>query len=743
MNTKELPSDEVYAYGLSKALIKVAPPATVGLYSSCPNRINMLLNRIEVHMKKESDKKEKAYKGQSKPRSQKASILNFLNLLFTLIFYWPMWTETNQNRKNVRYIFIKFSAWHFAGSDKLWAGLVIRICEELQLSFGKLFISVYRAAQYIEGDVKKIIVGSHKEWKTKKFLCIPLWLATLIIMLGILGLVALFSVAGIPSGESGKDGIAAVETLAIATLGLPAAGAVRFTLLVGKNLIFSQNLNVKRMIDNQKLSSQLGFMNEVRKEIDILSNFIRFMEVYERRKIRVVLEITNLGRCTPGMIVGVLDAISILLSSEDSPFISFLAINPSFIAKRVESSGCFVKVEKNGYAFLNQIVSLPLTVPELCNASKKMAFENIVKGQLESPEDLFLEEMEGMKNNTSCSSDVSTVERGLENDTQIPLLSSTSQPEMNIGDNEELKSLIEKALKSIYAEGNLHKYITDNSICMRRIINSVRVSVNIMAAVDRDLPPPEDIAAWVVLANQWPCRLSWILQCLEDDEQRAEIVQHTTGEVIADDTKLLWEVFSESRIELYMIRDEIASLLQQDGDPELFEKFLKIDFHFTVREAKQFRLFTVNLDHSIKKELAILLASSNLKEKMKPDALTPLPLRTVLKMSTSQVCEEMAKLKLPPKYQDAIHQHSLDGEALIYSDNSEIKQVLQMSMGEWIVFSIHFLSIKPPAVSPAPDRVLKPGDINAASTVFLSEGNLLAKATPYSSLSNLLESTIM
>lgn len=40
-------SDDIYAYALSKTLTKVSSPATVGLYSACQNRINMILRQIE------------------------------------------------------------------------------------------------------------------------------------------------------------------------------------------------------------------------------------------------------------------------------------------------------------------------------------------------------------------------------------------------------------------------------------------------------------------------------------------------------------------------------------------------------------------------------------------------------------------------------------------------------------------------------------------------------------------------
>ncbi|KAJ8400017.1 hypothetical protein AAFF_G00400560 [Aldrovandia affinis] len=664
MIAKDLPSDNIYGYALSKTLTKVASPVTVGLYSSCHSRVNMVLKSIKV------------------------------------------WTEQNLKQTNVRYIFVQFSAWHFAGSDMLWAGLVMRLCEGLQESFGVLLLPLYRVAQYTEEEVKKVIEDSEKEWRSKKICCFPLWLLIVGVLLVVLLIVFLLLSCGFPKGEhdGGEDGesdegrVSALEGFAIAILGVPAVGALRFIFLLGKNLILNQNLNIKNNLDNQKVSSQLGFMNEVRNEMRALSCFIQFMEVFERRKIRVVLQITHLDRCTPKKITGVLDAINILLSDEECPFISMLAVNPEILVQQLDyADGCFSK-EDRAYAFLNRIVTLPFTVPELCDASKCKVFRNIVQGQSEIKHDFSIEES-GPKALGIAKYYISHDKSFMKSAQELVHLSNkddkaeTTHIALELNE-EEVERLIERAFECIYRkEGDLHSYIIDDTISMRRIINSIRVLAIIMEAMHIELPSPEDIAAWVILANQWPCRLSWILQCLEDDLQRTEI----DGEVAAgDDSKTLWEVFSESRLELYMIRDKVESHLEQDGDPELFEKFLKVDFKFTIKDANRFKLATVNLDHSIKKELSRIRGSTALRDMIGKNTLTPLPIGCVINMSIEDVCIELGRLELPEKYSEAIRENKLNGQALVYNENAEIRHVLQMSMGEWTTFSIHFLGIYPP-----------------------------------------------
>ncbi|XP_071187424.1 NTPase KAP family P-loop domain-containing protein 1 [Salvelinus alpinus] len=711
MTTKDLPSDHIYAYALSTTLIKVSSPATVGLYSSCQNRINMILRYIEVHMEQEAERREQSYQGRSKPRSVKASITGLLALICRLLFYRPVWTEENQRQKNVRFIYVRFSAWHFAGSDLLWAGLVMRLCQALQESFGRLQLGLYRVAQHDEEDEvrKKVIENTSSEWRSKKFCCFPLWslvLALLLAALIVLVFLVKYGFQGVPEapeldglgsgngtgeGQSeGQSGAGVLEGLAFAVMGVPAAAALRFIFQMGKNLIFNQDLKVRKALDNERVSGQLGFMNEVRKEMWLLSRFIQFMEVFEQRRIRVVLEITNLDRCAPKKIVGVLDAISILLSDEESPFISLLAVNPEVLVQQVNyADGCFSQ-EDRAYAFLNRIVTLAFTIPPLCHASKHKVFYNIVSGQSEITEEV---KGHGSKGIELRELDLGSPTSSVLKEANIPLIDNNHIKEAHVAfalSEDEVDKMIESALESILSSnrGNLHHYISDDTMSMRRVINSIRVTVVLMEALKTELPPPENIAAWVVLANHWPCRLSWILQCLEDEQQRAEI-----DVAVVDESKTLWEVFSDSRMELHMMREEIEDLLEQDGDPEMFEKFLKVHFQFSVRDAERLKLTTVNLDHSIRRELARIRGTIRLKDSGWGRNQAPLNIRTVINMTSEDVCKALARMNLPEKYADIVRSNDLTGQALVFGDPDDLKQLLQMTFGEWTTFRLHFLGI--------------------------------------------------
>lgn len=679
--------DDVYAYALSKTLTEVSAPATVGLYSSCQDRINLVLKQMEEHLQSESQRMEQESTRRPKPRSPRPSLCSFLALFGKLLFFRPIWTQRNQNHHNVRFIHVHFSAWHFAGSDLLWAGMALRLFWAMQVHFGKLQLVLHRVAQYDEEDEvkRKKIEDSTDDWKAKRCCCFPLWLCFLLLLIIPLVVLIFIMIFGFPEPNidetEGVEGspskqVNVIEGLVIASFGVPVASALRFLFMTAKNFIFSQDHNIKRGMDNEKLSSKLGFMNEVRKEIWYLTRFVQFMEVFERRRIRIVLQITNVDKCSPMKIVAVLDAINILLSDEESPFISILAVNPEVLVQKVNFADyCFIK-EDQAHALLNRIVTLPFTIPPMCDYSRHSLFYNLACNSKSNQRDDQIEKV-------SCS-DLPLVEISFGNNEKSPLLATKKDLEVN---DDEVDNMVKSIARN--TDSKLNKYILDDAMSMRRVINSFRMVVIIMKALEKDIPSTENIAAWVVIANHWPCRLSWIMQCVEDAKQRAEIECTSINKL-----KTLWDVFEESKAELHVMKEEIEEFLEQDGDPEMFEMFLKEDFQFTIKDLEIMEEVTVNLDHSIKNEMARIRGTSTLKDSQWSKSLAPLPITTILHMKTEDVCAELERMDFPPKYTDIIKANNLSGTALVFGDRKDLKELLRMTFGEWATFKMRFLTFK-------------------------------------------------
>ncbi|XP_067243298.1 NTPase KAP family P-loop domain-containing protein 1 isoform X2 [Chanodichthys erythropterus] len=701
----ENPFDDVYAQAISHTLTKVFSPVTVGLYAECHNRTNMVLKNIEDKMNKDAKKREDMCTKEQKPRSITPSVSDLLSLIFRLLFYRPVWTKQNQNMKNIRYLFVRFSAWHFAGSDLLWAALVMQLCKALQNSFGKLQLGLFRIAQHDEEEDagKKKIEDIPQNWRSKKLGCIPIWALILMGFIGLLLILVPVIILGFPdlkNHEEGEkvessSGYGVLEGFAIAALGVPAVGALRFILLLLKNLIFNQDLKIRQSLDNKKVSQQLGLMHEVHKEIRLLCCFIYFMEIFERRRIRVVLEITNLDRCTPKKIVGVLDAINILLSDEESPFISVLAVDPEVLVRQVQQAEDCLSKRDYAYDFLDRIITLPFIVPPLSDASKSSIFKNIVRGQSENPKNICLKNatasaLGGPETSVSVEDEYSVKYSETEGD-QVTALISKKGEEFN---RNEVDRFIESAFSCISRDkSKLLSYIPGDTMSMRRVINSIRVTIMIMKTQIPEPLPPERIAAWVVLVDRWPCRLSWIIQCVEDDKQSDEIDGTFCA---ADKTKTLWEVFDYNSLELCIIGYEVENFLESDGDPELFEIFLRKVFKFTVEDLEMFKPYTVNLNYSMKNELARVRGSHRMNKAWR-NAFQSLSSQTVINMKAEDICQELTKLSFPEKYLETVRKNFIDGKTILFCDPKDLRQVLQMTLGEWTTFEIHFLGGMPPS----------------------------------------------
>ncbi|OWK16568.1 NKPD1 [Cervus elaphus hippelaphus] len=541
-----LTEDDVYCSCLAKTLCHVPVPVTVGFYAPFGCRLHMMLDKITALMQQEAAQREAEELERVQWRPRPVRGWAFPKLLWYLVFLQPIITEVHLRRKNVKFLFIRFSAWQYAGTDKLWAGLVTTLCEGIRHQYGALPFSVYS----VLGTKAATTLGFHqREWQCRHRVCLALLALLAVLSLGV-GLLYLSVGARSLSHRATNSSLLRVFGGAATTLS--GSGLLMAVYSVGKHLFVSQRKKIERLVSREKFGSQLGFMCEVKKEVELLTDFLCFLEIYQRRRLRVVLEVTGLDTCYPERVVGVLNAINTLLSDSHAPFIFILVVDPSILAACLESAGSMKGTADNGYLFLNRTVTLPFSVPIMGRRTKLQ----------------FLHDAAARR--------------------------------------------IREALFCLHDERDcLYEYVPDNVVSMRRIVNTVPITVRLLQQQQGDFggPSPRQAVAWVVLANQWPCRLSWALQCLEDRQQAGGAPEARAR---------LWDVFCDHSRELHTMTKPLKNVLDLDGDPELFERFLGADFPFTVAEAQSLLRCTVNLDHSIRRRMSLIRAVSTLKPPSPP-----------------------------------------------------------------------------------------------------------------------------
>ncbi|NWR61017.1 NKPD1 protein, partial [Bucorvus abyssinicus] len=521
-------------------------------------------------MREEMSQREAAelHRSRQKPRSPAG--WGLLLALWYLAFYKPVITEAHLRRKNMEFIFIRFSAWQYAGCDKLWAGLVTTLCDSVRRHFGALPLSVY----HVMGARPRFASGfSQKEWVLKRGTCLKLWGLLFVLAAGLSILLVALLVPGIKDHHVLKVVGSAVTSLSGSSLVLGVSSVL-------KNLLVSEKQKIERLTNSERFASQLGFMSKVRHEVEVLVDFLAFMEIFERRRLRVVLEITSLDICYPEKVAGVLNAMNTLLSDSNAPFIFILAVDPSVIVPCLEQTGCMKGLADNGYLYLNRTVTLPFSIPEMGARSRLRCLEAAVRTR----EDLMYR----------------VIASNLERRHRAKTRPAPAPPACREADAEAARC-IHEAFRCLHdGDDPLARYLPASGAHLRRIVNTIPITLRLLLHRPGapGTPSPRAAAAWVLLADQWPCRLSWALQCLEDAWQNRPPPGYAT--------RSLWSIYQEHVGELSALRQPLGNVLGLDGDPELFQTFLANDFPFAARDAHAFLGVTVNLDHSIRHKMGLL-----------------------------------------------------------------------------------------------------------------------------------------
>nr|XP_021408232.1 NTPase KAP family P-loop domain-containing protein 1 [Lonchura striata domestica] len=574
--------DDVYCRCLSRTLCHTATPVTVGFYAPCGHRLESLLAKVTAFMREEMAQREAAElrRGGRRPRSPHG--WGLLAALWLLAFYQPVVTEGHLRRKNLEFIFIRFSAWEFAGCDKLWAGLVTTLCHRVRRHFGALPLSVF----HVLGSRPRFAAGaSRREWVLKRGACLRLGGLLLVLAVGVAVLLVALLVPGVKDHRALKVVGGAVASLSGSSLVLGA-------LSILKNFLVSEKKKIERLTNSDRFAGQLGFMSKIRAEVEVLVDYLAFMEVFERRRLRVVMEITSLHLCYPEKVAGVFNAMATLLSDANAPFIFLLAVDPSVIVPCLEQAGCMKGLADNGYLYLNRAVTLPFSIPEMGARSRLRS----VAAAIRTREDLMALIIAGNAAKTNRGAGA------------LPAAAPAS-PGWKEADSEAVV-WIHEAFRCLHDGTDvLCRYLPENGANVRRIVNTIPITLRLLLHRAGGAAPlsPRAAAAWVVLADRWPCRLSWTLRCLEDAGPSAAAAASTPAA-----GRSLWSIFEEHAGELSALRQPLGKVLSLDGDPGLFQAFLARDFPFGADEARQLLGVTVNLDHSIRQQMGLLRALARL-----------------------------------------------------------------------------------------------------------------------------------
>jgi len=496
---------------------------------------------------------------------------------------------------------------------------------------------------------------------------------------------------------------------------LPGAASASFVLIRFVYAMFnSQRSRVQAAMEGSRgnMKDKLGFMDKVKTEVRTMTRLIKLIEYVNRREYKVVINIDDLDRVPLDKIKSILDAVSILLSDGNSPFICLVAVDSRIAVKCIEGEmgSTLLKANVNGHEYMRKIINLPFCIPEIDDEHKKsfidglmdqsdrttriMMVKNTKASSFAAPTTQHPTLAEVGRTNT-FSTPITNRSDDVDSIREIPTAKNAKSMTPNFGD----KNFLFECRRFFYQSSTVHKHLHGVPRNIKRIFNILSITTlmincyynkrkkqaflrnlseksrnkqnngvisqpagKIMMETNQTEEPSEDnykeidvrtklfaenLVCWIILTDQWPYRISFILQIIEDADQR--YLAGKKDQAIHEDMSLL-EIYRKHVVPLlhkFKAGHEEASLMSLDHDPDIFFSFL-MDLQndrkprLTKRTVKLLMKFTVNLDQSLRQNIAYLRSVSDVESCM--DAMEP----------TADVEPEVPEKGNPVKKEDSV-----------------------------------------------------------------------------------------
>ncbi|KAL7538990.1 hypothetical protein ACHAXR_008927 [Thalassiosira sp. AJA248-18] len=319
--------------------------------------------------------------------------------------------DVEEGQGKVKYIFVEFGAWSYRGTDSLWASLMEEMWAAVELKFGADDVKWHRAGskkaeeapgKYKDAKDKKTRVEEAKDdirWQFQKWksiaifaLAVSVLVAVAVIIIALSDSSAKSTAAPMASNSTSSAQPTAAPTpssleehvlnwvLGVILPLIPAVfGGIKASQAKKYVKTGYEEIN-KQMAQEQKASKaslkifarqdfkkQKGFMGEVQKEVGFLIDYLR------DKNVRLVIFVDDLDRCNQDTTMQILWAVKLLLCK--GPISCWLAIDGKIVVDYIEEDS---EVEISGFHYLEKIINVPFSLPEMDEISKGRFVEGMV-----------------------------------------------------------------------------------------------------------------------------------------------------------------------------------------------------------------------------------------------------------------------------------------------------------------------------------------------------------------------------
>ncbi|XP_052119643.1 kinase D-interacting substrate of 220 kDa B isoform X5 [Frankliniella occidentalis] len=467
--------------------------------------------------------------------------------------------------------------------------------DAIEKDFGGLPTRLYRA-------FRPKINKSSSSWRLRKLCCVPyIVICEVMFLSAFVGTIVLTLYLKHDSSIDKTMAEVILYTIGLVVVMAIVSNFYTWGRMFG-SLIFSQRRQLQRTITRVETLRSEGFLQAVRQEVTFMTEMIKCLDGFCQQQSRLVIVVDGLDACEQDKVVLVLDAVHLLFSDANSPYIVILAIDPHVVSKvaseevsavELSSRRLFTESNIGGHDYLRNMVHLPFYLQNSGLRNVKVAQNAAMhhrKSQpgFESSDDGYL----GYPAHSQTSRRLST-ESGMSSTERLKTVPKKGSRKLKL--SESVASSLGSNLNRIGGAHDLTKMLlTDDYFSdvtprsMRRLMNVVYITGRLLKAFQIDFNWYH-LANWVNITEQWPFRTSWIILYYEMMDESL------------DDNTSLKTLYDKVRPQIPMSKD-VVPLLDLDRDEKKFDIFLT--FHrnnLLVSDLKVFLPFTINLDPYLKK----------------------------------------------------------------------------------------------------------------------------------------------
>ncbi|KAI4462246.1 ankyrin repeat-containing [Holotrichia oblita] len=479
------------------------------------------------------------------------------------------------------------------GGENSVVQMIGSLYDAIETDYGSITTRLYRA-------FKPKPVKSSSSWKWRKICCIPYVCIFEISFACILIASCALTMYMLDYGDSTANEeermtlriilIITALVLCIASV----ANLYTWTRMFG-SLVFSQRRHLQRTISKLDTLKSEGFLQALRHEVNLMKDMVKCLDSLRSQQTRLVIVVDGLDSCEQDKVLLVLDAVHMLFSDTNSPFIVILAIDPHVIAKAVELNTRRLFNESNigGHSYLNNMVHLPFYLQNSGLRKVKIAQQTAIAHKKNVYASASNDEGLSVTGRSLSSRKLSSENVLMSSNEKLKFNSRKGSRKLKLSDS--VASSIGSNLNKIGGAQDLTKmlltddYFSDvNPRSMRRLMNVVYITGRLLKAFQIDFNWYR-LASWINITEQWPFRTSWI------------IYHYDLFEETLDDNTSLKSLYDKVRPYIPNLKDT-EPLLELDRDEHKLDIFLT--FHkssLLVSDLKIFLPFTINLDPYLKK----------------------------------------------------------------------------------------------------------------------------------------------